>query len=285
MVLKLALKAELHAHTWYSMGEKIKVEGINSPEEMVRHASSIGLDVIAITDHNVFNGALEAEKFAKKYDILVIKGEEIETAEGEHIIGLGLNEYIAPKKPFWDVLDAIRDQGGVAIAPHPFDISNKGVGKKAIACDAIEVFNALNKDKFSNLKAKRLAKKKNIPMVAGSDAHCVEMLGYGLTKIIAEPNIDSILRAIEKGKTKVYGRYIPVKVLKDWSIKRINYSYVAIMNYIYENYRQPKRIISQSLLKLARKSPGKVDYLFSTLAYAGLLGATLYSSIKTPFRK
>lgn len=279
------LKAELHAHTWYSMGEKIKVEGIHSPEQMVRHASRIGLDVLAITDHNAFNGAIEAEKFAKKYGIVVIKGEEIETAEGKHVIGLGLNEYISPRKPFWDTLDLIRGQGGIAVAPHPFDIDNKGLGKKALACDAIEVFNAINKDKFSNIMAKRLAKKKNVPMVAGSDAHCIEMLGYGKTEIISEADSVHLLKAIKDGKTRVVGKYVPVKVIKEWSLKRINYSYVAIMNYIYENYGQPKRALSKRLLQLVRKSPKKADYLFSALAYAGLFGATVYSAFRTPLRK
>ncbi|MCX8189829.1 MAG: PHP domain-containing protein [Candidatus Diapherotrites archaeon] len=279
------LKAELHAHTWYSMGEKIKVEGIHSPEQLVRHASRVGLDVLAITDHNVFNGAIEAEKVAKKYGIVVIKGEEIETAEGKHVIGLGLSEYIAPRKTFWETLDTIREQGGIAIAPHPFDIDNKGVGKKALACDAIEVFNAINKDRFSNIRAKRLAKKKNVPMVAGSDAHCVEMLGYGKTEIISEADTESVLKAIKDGKTKVMGKYVPVRIIKDWSLKRVNYSYIALTHYIYENYGLPKRLISKKLLQLARKSPKKADFLFSAIAYAGLFGATIYSAFKTPLRK
>jgi len=279
------IRAELHSHTWYSFGTKIRVEGLHSPEQMIRRASLLGLHALAITDHDTFRGAIEAERFGKKYGVTIIKGEEITTDEDKHVIGLGLSEFIPRGKPFWDVLDAIRAQGGIAIAPHPFDINNKGVGKLALACDAIEVFNAINKDRLSNRKARKLALKYKKPMVAGSDAHCIEMLGYAKTKIFAEPDVDSILKAIKKGMTEIDATYVPVKVLKEWSLKRINYSYIAIMNYIYDNYSQPKKILYEKLLKLTKKSPGKVDYLFSTLAYAGILGATFYSIFKTPFRE
>jgi len=126
------IKAELHCHTWYSFGTKIKVEGLHSPEHMVKRASELGLDAIAITDHDTFTGALEAERHAKKYGITVIKGEEITTDKDNHVIGLGLNELIPKGLAFEEVIDRIRAQGGIAIAPHPFDINNKGVGKISI---------------------------------------------------------------------------------------------------------------------------------------------------------
>ena len=58
---------ELHSHTTHSRGRKIYYDGINKPEIMVRNAAGKGLDAIAITDHDVITGALEAKKFAKKY--------------------------------------------------------------------------------------------------------------------------------------------------------------------------------------------------------------------------
>ena len=278
------IKAELHCHTWYSFGTKIKVEGLHSPEEMVRHASNLGFHAIAITDHNTFTGALEAERCAKRYGIVVIKGEEITTNDDKHVIGLGLNELIPKGLTLDEVLDRIREQGAIAVAPHPFDINNKGLGKLALKCDAIEIFNAINKDRLSNRKAMKFAKKHNIPGVAGSDAHCKEMLGYCSTIIDAEPEVDSILKAIKKGNTAVRARYVPVSVIRDWSLKRIDYSYLYILNYIAEHYRQPKKLLCEKMLKLTKRSPGKIDYLFAVLAYFGLLGATFYSLVKTPFR-
>ncbi|MCD6247438.1 MAG: PHP domain-containing protein [Candidatus Diapherotrites archaeon] len=278
------MKAELHCHTNYSKGTKIKVEGLHSPEEMVRQAKLLGIDVLAITDHNKFKGAVEAEKVAKKYDIIVIKGEEITTDRDKHVIGLGLSELIPQGLSLGETLDRIREQGGIAVAPHPFDINNKGLGKLAMHCDAIEAFNSINKDRLSNRKARKFAKKHAMPMVAGSDAHCKEMLGYGLTKIYAEPDVDSILIAIKRGNTKIYGRYIPTDVIKKWSLARIEYSYFSILEYIAENYSYPKRFVCEKLLNLTKHSPGKIDYLFDLMAYFGVVSATFYSLIKTPFR-
>lgn len=278
------LRAELHCHTNYSKGTKIRVEGLHPPEEMVRHAKHINLDVLAITDHNRFEGAEEAEKIGKKLNILVIKGEEITIENDRHVIGLGLEELIKPGLSLEETLDRIREQGGIAVAPHPFDINNKGIGKEAIKCDAIEVFNAINKDRFSNRKAKRFARKHSLVGVAGSDAHCKEMLGYGITKIYAESDVDLVLKAIKKGRTLIYGRYVPIKVIKQWSLARINYSYSSILEYIAANYSYPKRVLCEKLLKLTKYSSGKVDYLFNALAYLGFACATMYSLIKTPFR-
>lgn len=280
----MIMKAELHCHTNYSKGTKIKVEGLHTPEEMVRYAKHLGLDVLAITDHNKIRGAIEAERVAKKYGIVVVKGEEIATNEDRHIIGLGLSELIPQQVSLWEALDRIKEQGGIAIAPHPFDINNKGLGKLAMHCDAIEVFNSINRDRFSNRKAYKFAKKHTMPVVAGSDAHCKEMLGYGITKIYAEPDVDSILKAIKKGDTKVYGKYIPIEIMKEWSLTRIEHSYFSILRYIAENYSLPKRFVCEKLLNLTKHSPGKVDYIFDFMAYFAIAGATFYSLIKTPFR-
>ena len=124
------LKAELHAHSTYSRGEKVKVEGLHKPAEMVSQAKRQGLDVLALTDHDSFAGVKEAEKVGKKIDVLVIAGEEIKTEQG-HLLGLGLSEFIAPGKSVAETIDLIHGQGGLAIAPHPFDVKGEGIGREA----------------------------------------------------------------------------------------------------------------------------------------------------------
>lgn len=272
--------AELHAHSHYSKGEKIRVEGLNSPEELVRHAKKLGLDVLAITDHNEFKGAQEAERIGRKLGITVIKGEEIKTDDDRHIIGLGLNERIEPDHSIEETIDLIRKQGALVIAPHPFDLHNKGIREKVLKCDTIEVFNSINLDRFSNRKAKAFAQEHKIPSIAGSDAHCIEMLGYGLTEIDAENDVESILKAIKKGRTIPRGDYVPISVIQYWSLERFKASYWQVMEYIYENYSYPKRWLAEHLLSLTKKSPGKIDYLFKGLAYVGYGTALFYSAAK-----
>ena len=71
--------ADLHLHTTYS-------DGRAAPADVLRKAIEIGLRVIAITDHDRIDGALEARRVAaaEAPDLTVIVGEEIRTTEGEH---------------------------------------------------------------------------------------------------------------------------------------------------------------------------------------------------------
>lgn len=78
------MKADLHLHTTAS-------DGRLSPQEIVRKASQLGLDVIAITDHDSVEGIPPALEAAKSFpQLLVIPGVEINTdmPRGEaHILG------------------------------------------------------------------------------------------------------------------------------------------------------------------------------------------------------
>src|SRR3989338_6887851 len=136
------MKMELHSHTTYSHGTKVYYDGINAPKEMVEGAALKGLDAIVKTDHNTVFGAEQAAKYAKKYGVLVIKGEEISTSEGD-ITALGIQEVIRPGMSPEETVEEIHSQGGVAIGVHPFAIKEIGLGEKAVICDAAEVFNSL----------------------------------------------------------------------------------------------------------------------------------------------
>jgi 3',5'-nucleoside bisphosphate phosphatase len=82
------VKADLHLHTTAS-------DGRYSPEELVRMAASLGLEVIAITDHDSVNGIAPALKTAQSFPTLkVIPGVEIGTdvPHGEiHVLGYFIN--------------------------------------------------------------------------------------------------------------------------------------------------------------------------------------------------
>ena len=91
------------------------------PEELLDHAEAIGLGAIAVTDHNVFGGALEAVELARDRDLIVIPGEEIKTDGQAEVIGLVLSEEIPRGMSFAATVAAIRAQDGVVYLPHPFD--------------------------------------------------------------------------------------------------------------------------------------------------------------------
>lgn len=106
----------------------------------------MGLDVVAITDHNSVEGGLEARELADRFGLRVIVGEEVKTSEGE-VIGLFLQRTIPGGMSFAETIAAIKEQGGIVYVPHPFDrlhtIPSPQVLRANVAdIDVIEVFNS-----------------------------------------------------------------------------------------------------------------------------------------------
>ena len=190
-------KFDLHIHTNFS-------DGISSPEEVVRYAKKIGLDGIAITDHDTVKGMKKAEKLAKKLNIELVPGLEITTSFGD-ILALGIKEVIngfnADLKGVMKIIDDIHKKGGIAVAAHPYagvwPAGSFAENIDKLDFDAIEIFNA-NCSLEANIKAMELAKKTGITGTAGSDAHSLDMVGtaFTITK-------NGLIESIKKGKVKI----------------------------------------------------------------------------------
>jgi PHP domain len=79
------LKGDLHCHTVHS-------DGANTVEEMVRHAIELGLDFLAVTDHNTNTHHEELDRLSG-LPIILIPGEEVTTYWG-HANTWGLREWV-----------------------------------------------------------------------------------------------------------------------------------------------------------------------------------------------
>ncbi|WP_455200976.1 PHP domain-containing protein, partial [Kaarinaea lacus] len=78
---------DLHAHS-------IASDGSLTPTELVARAKSRGVDVLALTDHDVTDGIAEAHAAAKEQALQLIAGVEVSvTWSGTtvHILGLGID--------------------------------------------------------------------------------------------------------------------------------------------------------------------------------------------------
>ncbi len=277
------MKVEIHSHTHFSRGTKVLYDGVEKPEAMVRRAKELGLGALAITDHNTTFGWKEAIAAGKKHNILIIKGEEINSRDG-HTLALGIHETIRPGLSVEETVDLIHGQGGTAIAVHPFDIKHDGLREKSTSCDAVEIFNGNNVDRLSNIRARNFAKKHNMTMVAGSDAHTTAMLGLGLIKTNAT-DVDGIVKSIKKGRITHEYAYPSVKLMKDFAITRLKMSYRYTWEYMENNYSPAKKFVGKKMLTLVNKSPGSIDKFFSVLAYTAFAGAVTYSFWKNNIRK
>lgn len=197
----MMLRLDLHVHTHHSE------DCFSSIEEVIKAAQASGLNGIAITDHNSVNGLKEIENFK---DFLVIPGVEVSSKDG-HVLGLGVREPIPPGLSARETVELIRQQGGVAIAAHPFGLWKRVGSVYKARFDAIEVFNS-RAYFVSNGLAKRFAEQNHLPMVAGSDAHHPSEVGLAGVELDCKPKLSSILKAIGRGETSIFGRSLPPAV-------------------------------------------------------------------------
>ena len=89
---------------------------------------------------------------------------------------------------FEETIAAIREQGGLVYLPHPFDrlhaIPDPATLHRHLAdIDVFEVYNARLLFESYNDEALRFARKYDLTMGAGSDAHVVQGVGTGVLRM------------------------------------------------------------------------------------------------------
>jgi len=204
----VVLSVELHSHSALSH------DGRDPVDMLLEQAAAVGLDALAVTDHDELDASLEAAESADDHGLIGIAGMEITSAAG-HVLAFGVEEVVPAGLGFDETLDRIRDQGGLAVVPHPFQKSRHGVAphitdEQLASADAIEVYNSRLLTGRSNRQAERFAVNHGVPMTAGSDAHIAEMVGQAVTEVgAADRSVDAILDAIREGRTSVVGKRTP----------------------------------------------------------------------------
>ncbi|MBA3365076.1 MAG: glycosyltransferase [Actinobacteria bacterium] len=190
---------DLHMHTSWSWDCSTNVD------ELLDHAEAEGLGAIAITDHNAFGGALEAIELARGRPLTVIPGEEVKTDRHGEVIGLFLSSEIPRGMSFADTIQAIRGQGGLVYLPHPFDrmhaVPDAATLHRHLAdIDVFEVYNAKLLFDANNDEALRFARKYNLTMGAGSDAHVLQGIGTGALRMRAFEGPEEFLMSLRSAE-------------------------------------------------------------------------------------
>ena len=199
----------VHSEGSYDSSEPVEV--------ILEQAAEVGLDAVAITDHDTIAESRRAADLAADYGLVGIPGVEVSTERG-HLLALGIDELPPVGDSLGSTVETIRENGGAAVVPHPFQRSRHGIRKRHLSdCDALEVYNAWLFTGYRNRRARRFAARHDYPGVAGSDAHSANWVGRAYTEVeidgvgsIQQVEADDIVHALRQEPADIHGRHAPI---------------------------------------------------------------------------
>jgi hypothetical protein len=154
-----------HVHTRRS------IDCLADPAAIVRRAVELGIDVLAVTDHDTWQGAVDVLDAATRAaaPLRVVLGSEVATDQGD-VIGLFLQDDVRTR-PAARFCDEVHEQGGLVLLPHPYKWHR--LDEELLRrVDLIEVHNARTRP-AENARAAALARERGLPGLVGPDAHRV----------------------------------------------------------------------------------------------------------------
>jgi predicted metal-dependent phosphoesterase TrpH len=208
--------ADLHIHSTYSYDATTTVRAI------LKYASDVGLDVIAVTDHDDIRGSLEARELAPQYGIESIPAVEVTTKDG-HLVALFVESLPPSGLSFVDTLIQIGEQGGIVIAPHPFNNLPSSLSMEAVigaltnprakaVLKGIETHN-MGTQAFDSI-AQKLSIYLPLAKIASSDAHVYWAIGAGRTEFPGKTSQD-LRKALEQNTT------VPIPYQEEFSARAV----------------------------------------------------------------
>lgn len=227
--------ADLHIHTICSY------DGTASVPAVLSRAKHIGLDVIAITDHDTIKGTLKALELASNHGLEVIPGIEITTAEGD-LLAYNILQKVDRGMPLADTVLRVGELGGFCVAPHPMA---GGLGMKSLSFASIlkalhhpdvarllvgiEAYNATALDRMSNHYAHLISEHAGLAKLGNSDAHVVDAIGMGMTEFEGSTAAD-LVQAIRTGNTAVRQtkKWNSVRILGSWVVSYLGSAFTRL---------------------------------------------------------
>jgi predicted metal-dependent phosphoesterase TrpH len=150
------------------------------------------IDAVVLTEHRKFDSDYDYSTLSHKYDVLVLKGSELDTRCG-HFLVYGVNHRLLNAVDFSDItLDPVtllyeaNKCGAIAVPAHP---GRLGIGfceyidsgPDFSDVEIVELFNGGSRI-GENERAQELVRRRSFLGIGGSDAHFVSAIGTCLTE-------------------------------------------------------------------------------------------------------
>jgi predicted metal-dependent phosphoesterase TrpH len=159
----------VHVHTRHSF------DSMTDPVALAKHAVALGVDVLAVTDHDTWEGSVATRAAAGKLGLplTVVLASEVSTRQGD-VIGLFIrSDHHVTDAPA--LCDAIHAEGGLVLLPHPYKWHRLDEALLS-RVDLVEIYNG-HTGRADNTRARELASARNLPELVGPDAHLLGEVG------------------------------------------------------------------------------------------------------------
>ena len=207
-------KADLHIHSGAG-------DGLPAVREILDYVENeTDLDLIAITDHDLIDGSLEARELVAKggYRFQVLVGMEITTLEG-HLLAYDLEEPVRMLQPLTRTIELVHEQGGFYIVPHPMSWLTLSLQRwsiervlrdprEEIRLEGLEILNPNLVGRVSYERVMALNEQRfHLPELGGSDAHFLSMIGQAHT-FFPGRTAEDFRQALESRTTRAEGEFL-----------------------------------------------------------------------------
>ena len=203
-------RADIHMHT--NLGD-----GWASPARVIEEATRKGLRLIAITDHDHLEGAKRVEELLARQNnaLQLITGVEVSTRQG-HLLGLFVKKAPKAMRSVEESIEAIKEQGGLVIVPHPLgrlvpSLSRKKIDallEKGYTIDGIEIYNPSPANASMRSTVRTANQQWRFAETGGSDAHFWQHIGAAYT-LFPGNTPEDFRRAILERTARSGGQELP----------------------------------------------------------------------------
>ena len=198
---------DLHAHSIKSDDGRAKVENYCKWIQ----TREIPIDGFVLTEHRQFDFESDYSELAKQYNLVILKGSEVETQYG-HVLVFGVTEDLTHEFDFSSikialstVIEACKKHSAFPVPCHP---GRPRVGMHAhleehgipTGVRVVEVYNGGSRGDEDTI-AQQLAVENSYAGIGGSDAHIVSHIGRCATRFPRKFETETdLVAALEKGE-------------------------------------------------------------------------------------